>query len=116
PSDVRILHPERFYGACVFRGHLKVAVTCGSTFPQDVAATSLLVGDRRRRAVEFCELNGEGFVIRSGAVLQKAERNSLSQLERCVGIAPPVNPGVDAMSKADVMAKLVQLAVYGEAA
>ena len=47
-------------------------------------------------------------------VPQVAQRDRLAQLDRRIGIAAPVDPGMDAMTEADVVGELVQLAVHGQ--
>jgi hypothetical protein len=47
-------------------------------------------------------------------ILQITQRDRLAELDGLVGVAAPVNPGVDAVPEADVVRQLVQLAVDGQ--
>ncbi len=61
-------------------------------------------------------MDGERLVVGPGLVLEEAERDRLSQEQRRVGVAAPVNTGVDSMTERHVVSQLVQLAIHGELA
>ena len=48
------------------------------------------------------------------AVPQNAQRYRLTQPDRCIGIAAPVNTGMDAVTKADIVRQLMQFAIDGD--
>src|SRR5689334_11032199 len=47
-------------------------------------------------------------------VAQEAQRDGLAQLDRRVGVAAPVDPGVDAVAETDIAGQLVQFTVDAE--
>src|SRR5215469_9011975 len=61
-----------------------------------------VIGDGGGRAVQLGQRNGELLVVGAGVVLQVAECDRFAELDGCVGVAAPVNPGVDAVTEADV--------------
>src|SRR5580765_7664421 len=74
----------------------------------------LLVGDGGSHTVELGELNGELLIECLRLVLKDADRGGLSEQHGHVGITAPVDTCVDAVTKADVVSELVQLAIYGD--
>src|SRR5208337_2521997 len=74
------------------------------------------VRDSRRRPVELGQLNRERLVVGQRPVLQEAQRDGLSQQQRSVSIAAPVDARVDAVTEADVVPELVEFAVDGQLA
>jgi hypothetical protein len=50
-------------------------------------------------------------VVGLRAIAQETQRRRFAEQHRLVGVASPMNPSVDAMAEADIMRKLVQLAV-----
>src|SRR5712691_10841876 len=72
------------------------------------------VRDSRRCPVELRQMDGERLVVGPGLVLEEAERDRLSQEQRRVGVAAPVDTGVDSMTERHVVSQLIQLAIHGE--
>src|SRR4051812_42357505 len=72
----------------------------------------LLVCDRRDRSVDLRQGYRERFFVTSGPVLQDADRHRLTQLDGRIGVAPPMHPVKNSMSKGDIVRKLVQLAIH----
>src|SRR5260370_21106002 len=74
-------------------------------------AEALLIGDRSDAAVELRQFDREFLVVSLRAVLQKAQRDRLAQLDRRFCITAPVNTDMDAVTIADIVRQLVQFAV-----
>ena len=75
---------------------------------------SLLIGDGCDGAVDFGQVDGELFGVGSGLVLEQAEGDGFSEVDRRAGVAAPVNAGVNSVAEGDIVGELVQLAVDGE--
>ena len=73
---------------------------------------ALLVGDGGCISVELSKMNGEFLVESLRLVLKDADGGGLTEHHRHVGVAAPVDTGVDAMTEADVVRELVEFAVY----
>jgi hypothetical protein len=73
----------------------------------------LLIGDARDAAVQLRYLDGELLVVGMRPVLQDAQRDRFTQLDRGIGIAAPVNTGMDAVTKANIVRELMQFAIDG---
>ena len=69
------------------------------------------VGYGRGGAIQLRERYTELLIVRVRAVPQIAQRNRLAQLDRRIGIAPPVDPRVDPVTKADVVCQLMQFPI-----
>ena len=65
-------------------------------------------------SVEFRQMDREGLVVGFGPVSQIAQRDGLTQPERCVGVASPVDSGMNSVAEGDIVAELVQFSVDGE--
>src|SRR5207247_4198856 len=72
-----------------------------------------LIGNRRSRSVDFGKTDCELLVIRQRSILKDTDRQGLSQLDGRISVAAPVDSGVNAVAKGDVVRKLVELAVDG---
>src|SRR5271167_152246 len=59
-----------------------------------------------RRAIQLRERCTELFIVRVSTVPQIAQLDRLAQLDRRIGIAVPLDPGMDAMTEADVVGQL----------
>ena len=73
-----------------------------------------MVGNGRSCAVELSERDGELLVVRLRLVLKDAKCGCLPQQQRRVGVAAVMDAGVDAMTEADVVPKLIQLTIHRE--
>ncbi len=71
----------------------------------------LLIGNGRGRSVDLGQTNCELFVVGQCPILKNTDRQRLAQFYGRVGVAAPVDPGVNAVAKGDVVSELVQLAV-----
>jgi len=62
-----------------------------------------LVGEGSRRSTKLCEVNGELLIERLRLVLKDADGIGLPERHRHVGVATPVDSGMDAVTEADAM-------------
>jgi len=69
------------------------------------------VADGDRRAVQLAEGDADLFVVAVGLVLEVFEGDLFAEDDGPVGVATPVDAGVDAVAKADVVGELVEFAV-----
>ena len=56
----------------------------------------------------------ESLVVTADLVLEEAESEGFTEDDRRVGVAAPVNAGVDTVAERDVVGEFVQLSVDGE--
>jgi hypothetical protein len=76
------------------------------------ALQRLLIGDRRRRAVNFGQANAKSLGVAPCPILEHADCHGLAQLDRGGSVAAPMDAGVDSMTQRDVVRDFVQLAVH----
>ena len=69
-----------------------------------------------RRTIHLGNGDVEILLVRPHLILEERYRNRLTQQERVVRIAAPVNSGVNPVAERDVVRKLIQLAVDSERA
>ena len=65
-------------------------------------------------AVDLHDRDVEVLLIGPHLVHEEVDRHLLSEQDRIVGIAPPMDPAVEAVAERDIVGKLVQFAVDGE--
>ena len=97
-------------------GHVAVAVDyhpsrCAVADLQYGPQASLRVGYGRNCAIQLCERHTELLIVRVRTVSQIAQRDGLAQLDRGIGIAAPMNSGMDAVTEANVVGEFMKFAV-----